>query len=207
MPSLDKDNPLKPIHDKVSRIRDRLEYVISFVLNASNAVLEGLRKFLKNIKANLGAIQEKIGKSVANMLIKQGEALLSLMGDLRKSATEAKKLALKVLSAIEKAAKEPQKIFKAVKAKVARLASVFRNVVSFIKTLASLIKPIAFALALIDTFKMVLKLMLKWITDVSGIAKGVKQVESSVKKAVKMLGAELKNVTKLVKEANALKPA
>ena len=116
-------------------------------------------------------------------------------------------MAAKILAVIKKSMKVPQKAFKAVKAMVGRLASVFRLIVTKVHEVLVVLNPIEFALKLIDTMKMMLQLVFKFITQVGGITSGVKKAKALIKKSVKKLKAEAKQVTEMVKDASKLKPA
>lgn len=201
------DNPLIPIQDKVVRIHTRLLDFLRNVLMKIKPIMISLRGFLMNVKKAAKEIAKTVGKSVVQSVIKMGEKLLQVVAFVEKLVIEGVKFAAKVLSVIKKAAKEPQKAFKVVKAMVARLAKLFRTILTKVMELMVAINPIEMVLKVIDTMKMMLQLVFRWITQVGGITSGVKKAKALIKKSVKLLKAEAKQVTEMVKDANKLKPA
>ena len=77
------------------------------------------------------------------------------------------------------------------------------NAIQFLMSL----NPVKMVLQMIEKIKMILRMILKWIDSVTGVFTAVKKVEALVKKGLKTLQRELKEITVTVKEANKLKPA
>jgi len=201
------ENPLVPIQAKVARIHARLFEFFRNVLLKIKPVMLSLKGFLANLKKSAKEIGKTVGKAAVDSVIKAGQKLLQVVAFVEKNTMVAIKMAAKMLAFIKKSMKFPQKVFKAVKAMVARLAKVFRLIVAKVTEVLVILNPIEMILKVIDTMKMMLQLIFKWITQVSGISSGVKKAKALIKKSVKMLKAEAKQVTELVKEANKLKPA
>ncbi|MEM9250363.1 MAG: hypothetical protein AAGB05_16920 [Pseudomonadota bacterium] len=208
MAKLPADNPFVDIVTHVLSVEDKLDFVISFVTNLGKSVLTGLQTFSKNIVKHLSSgLSQYIGKAVADGMTKAIDRLADISGTVHKLTQDAKKLAIKIRATIEKSVKEPEKVFKAVKGMVARLAKLFRQAFSYIRSIATLFNPITVALKLIETYKRILQVIFKWIGQVTPLLAAVKRATATVKKVTKTLQAELKNVTQLVKETNALKAA
>ncbi|MEL6806498.1 MAG: hypothetical protein AAFO97_01855 [Pseudomonadota bacterium] len=201
------DNPLVPVQTKVARIHARLFEFFRNVLIKIKPVMMSLKGFLANLKKSAKEIAKTVGKAAVDSVIKAGERLLTIVAFVEKNTIVAIKMATKMLAFIKKSLKTPEKVFKAVKAMVARLAKVFRLIVTKVHEVLVIINPIEIVLKVIDAVKMMLQLVFKWIAQVGGITSGVKKAKALIKKSVKMLKAEAKNVTELVKEVNKLKPA
>ncbi|WP_299728863.1 hypothetical protein [uncultured Tateyamaria sp.] len=201
------DNPLIPIQDKVVRIHSRLLEFFRNVLVKMKPMIVSLQGFLVNVKKAAKEIAKTVGKSAVESVIKMGTRLVQVVASVEKLVIEGIKFASKILAVIRKAAKVPQKAFKVVKAMVARLAKMFRTILSKVMEVMVVINPIEIVLKVIDTMKMMLQLVFGWITQVGSITSGVKKAKSLIKKSVKMLKAEAKQVTEMVKDANKLKPA
>lgn len=201
------DNPLVPVQTKVARIHARLFEFFRNVLIKIKPVMMSLKGFLVNLKKSAKEIAKTVGKAAVDSVIKAGERLLTIVAFVEKNTIVAIKMATKMLAFIKKSLKTPEKVFKAVKAMVARLAKVFRLIVTKVHEVLVIINPIEIVLKVIDAVKMMLQLVFKWIAQVGGITSGVKKAKALIKKSVKMLKAEAKNVTELVKEVNKLKPA
>ncbi|MFL4469499.1 hypothetical protein ACERZ8_06310 [Tateyamaria armeniaca] len=201
------ENPLIPIQDKVVRIHSRLLDFFRNVLVKIKPMIVSLQGFLVNVKKAAKEIAKTVGKSAVDSVIKLGTKLIQVIAFVEKLVIEGIRFAAKVLGVIKKAAKEPQKAFKVVKAMVARLAKLFRTILAKVVEIMVAINPIEMVLRLIDTMKMMLQLVFRWITQVGGITSGVKKAKALIKKSFKLLKAEAKQVTEMVKEANKLKPA
>lgn len=200
------DNPLVPVAEKVVRIDLCLTAFLRTVLRKIKPMMQGLLKFLTEVRKAAKDLAGKIGKTAITKVLKLGDNLLRLLPVLEKQVIEGIKLARKILAVVRKA-KDPAAVFKAVKAMVARVAKLFRVVVTKLAELMAVISPIEAVLSLIGTMKMVLQFMFKWIADVTGVSSGVKKAKAVLKKAQKILRDEAKQVTQLVKEVNKLKPA
>lgn len=201
------DNPLVPIQQKVVRIHSRLLEFFRNVLIKIKPLMLSLQGFLANVKKAAKDIAKAVGATAVTNAIKAGARLLQLVSYIDKLVIEGIKMAIKTLVFIKKSMKEPQKAFKTVKAMVARLAKVFRIIVTKVFELMVSINPVEMVLNVIHTMKMMLQMVFKWIAQVGPVAGGVKKAKALIKKSVKMLRAEAKGVTQLVKEANQLKPA
>jgi len=206
MPSLAKDNPLKPAADKVLRIRSTLMTLFKSVIGKLRTMLKSFLQFVKKVRSAIKEIAAKVGKSVVNMLVAASDKVTALLATLERMFTNAIKFADKILKTILNAA-DPAKILKAVKALVARYVSIVREIFSRLQDILAVLDPVGAALKAIDTFRLMLQLVISWITEVSGASSAVNKARSLVKKAVKTLKAELKTVTELVKDTAALKPA
>ena len=201
------DNPLVPIQNKVIRIHARLLEFFKSVLIKIKPVMMSLKGFLGNLKKSAKEIAKTVGKAAVDSVIKAGQRLLQIVAFVEKNTIVAIKMAVKMLAFLKKSMKTPEKAFNAVKAMVARLAKVFRLIVTKVHEVLVMINPIEMVLKVIDTMKMMLQLVFKFISQVGGITSGVKKAKTLIKKSVKMLKAEAKKVTELVKESNKLKPA
>ncbi|WP_413851253.1 hypothetical protein [Tateyamaria sp.] len=201
------ENPLIPVQAKVARIHARLLEFFRSVLIKIKPVMMSLKGFLVNLKKSAKEIGQTVGKAAVDSVIKAGQKLLQIVAFVEKNTIVAIKMATKMLAFIKKSMKFPEKVFKAVRAMVARLAKVFRLIVTKVHEVMVILNPIETILQVIDRLKMMLQLIFKWITQVSGISNGVKKAKALIKKSVKMLKAEAKQVTELVKEVNKLKPA
>ena len=201
------DNPLVPIQNKVIRIHARLLEFFKSVLIKIKPVMMSLKGYMGNLKNSAKEIAKTVGKAAVDSVIKAGQRLLQIVAFVEKNTIVAIKMAVKMLAFLKKSMKTPEKAFNAVKAMVARLAKVFRLIVTKVHEVLVMINPIEMVLKVIDTMKMMLQLVFKFISQVGGITSGVKKAKTLIKKSVKMLKAEAKKVTELVKESNKLKPA
>lgn len=201
------DNPLIPIQDKVVRIHSRLLDFLRNVLLKIKPMMVTLQGFLVDVKKAAKEIARTVGKSVVDSFIKMGTKLVQVVAFVEKLVFEGIKFAAKILSVIKKAAKAPEKVFKIVKAMVARLAKLFRTILTRVMELMVAINPIDVVLRVIDAMKMMLQVVFRWISQVTALTTSVKKAKALIKKSVKLLKAEAKQVTEMVKEANKLKPA
>lgn len=106
-----------------------------------------------------------------------------------------------------KKATNPAKVINPVKRLVARLISMFRVIFNFVKQLLEAVDPIGRIVGIICTFINVLRLVISWITDVTGVNKARKTVQAILKRIQKGLSKGFKEATKLAKASGKLKPA
>ncbi|MEM6371984.1 MAG: hypothetical protein AAF727_04300 [Pseudomonadota bacterium] len=201
------DNPLLPIQDKVVRIHSRLLDFLRNVVLKLKPIMATLQGFLINVKKVAKDIAKTVGKSVVDNIIKTGTKLLQVFAFVQKLVFDGVKFATKILTVIKKAIKEPEKVFKVVKAMTARFAKLFRTIVAKVAEVMVLLNPVEIVLAVINTMKMMLQMVFRWVSDVSNISSGVKKAKAMMRKSFKLLKVEAKRVTEVVKEANKLKPA
>ncbi|MEO0401600.1 MAG: hypothetical protein AAF214_04425 [Pseudomonadota bacterium] len=200
------DNPLDPIHQKVLRIETRLMDLLRNVLAKMKPWVQGLVKFLSEVSKSAKDLAKSIGKSAVQSILKAGATLVTTVSFVEKQTFEGIKMARKIVGVIRKAV-DPQKVFKAVKALVARLAKTFRVILVKVSEVMNLLNPLDVVLTVVNTMKMVLQMIFKWISQSGPISSGVKKAKTLVKKSLKLLRQEAKQVTEMVKEVNKLKPA
>ncbi len=200
------DNPLVPIKEKVVKIETRLVEFLRTALGKIKPMTISLMSFLANVRKAAKDLAKTVGKAVIDNVLKAGDRLFQTMSFVESQTIECLKLIRNVLSAIKKAA-QPDKVFNMVKKVVARFAKIFRVIVTKVSEVMAVLAPIEAVLSVISTFKTVLQMIFKWIAQVSGVTSGVKKARALLKKSYKILRDEAKEVTKLVKEVNKLKPA
>ena len=201
------DNPLDPIEKKVLRIQTRLMDFTKLLFGKIKPMAGTLAGLIGTIQKSAKELGAKIGKSIVDKFLKAAQRALRLVPILTKLVQEGIKRAVRLRAIILKAVKEPSSIFKVVKTAVARLAKLFRTVVAQVAELMAMIDPVETVLGMVNSMKMMLQFVFDWVKDVSPVAGLAKKARTMLLKSVKMLKAEAKELTKLVKEANALKPA
>ena len=202
-----EENPLKPVSDMVDKLAKVLDDLIKGVIGKISSILKPLFDLLDQVKSAGSRIAETVGKKVIDRLLGMADTLTDFLPDFEAEAKAAAKAAKKILDTVKKAAAAPAKVFAVVKKLVARFAAMFRKIVSMIAQILKYLNPIGAALAVINSFKAVLRLVFNWIAQVSGALSAVKKVQDMVKKIARTRANELKTVTKLVKETAKLKPA
>ncbi|MEX0369772.1 MAG: hypothetical protein AB3N09_04020 [Tateyamaria sp.] len=202
----DPDNPLLPVQQKVVRIETRLIEFLRVILSKVKPMTMSLAAFLSHVRKSAKDLAAKVGKAAIDSILKAGTLLVRSVALIERQTLDGIKLARSIISTIRKAA-QPEKVFKTIKKMVARVAKLFRLVVSKVAEVMAALAPVEAVLSVINTFSLVLRMVLKWIKDVAGVSGAVKKARSLLKKSLKMLRQEAKAVTKLVKEVNQLKPA
>ncbi|MEP1962795.1 hypothetical protein [Tateyamaria sp.] len=201
------ENPLTPIHDKVVKIRSSLYDFLRNVLTKMRPVLRSLVSFMSEVRKAAKDLAKAVGDQVVQNIITAGDQLLKVVTFVDKQVIETIKMADKILAIIRKSNSAPEKAFKIVKTMTARLAKLFRTVLSKVFEVVTVLNPIDIALSLMNKMKRILQMVFKWVGQVGQIASGVKRAKNLIKKSVKQLKTEAKEVTKLVKDVNKLKPA
>ncbi|MEM8577536.1 MAG: hypothetical protein AAGF60_06760 [Pseudomonadota bacterium] len=201
-----QDSPLKPIEDNVVAIERKLTDFMRLLLSKVKPMAARFTALLVKVKKSAKSLAAKVGKGTIDKILKLGDKLLRLLPMLEKMVMNAVKFARRIIATIRKAP-VVEKVFKAVKAMVARLASMYRTILARVAQMMILINPIQAVLKIVTTFSTVLSFLFSWISEVGSVEALMKRASSVVKKAHKMLKAEAKRVTQMVKEANQLKPA
>lgn len=203
----DAENPLVPIQTKVIKIRTRLIEFQRKVMVKIRAMVNAYLAFAANVRKSAKELALAVGKAAVDQVLRMGTNLINVILFAEKQLIEALKLSTRILKTIKSGLNNPSKVFKAVKAMVARLAKLYRIFVSLVLRSLAYINPVERALYVIDSMRIVLQMVFRWMTQVSPLAKMVKLVRAQLKKYAALLKAEGKIVTELVKEANRLKPA
>lgn len=201
------DNPFTHIQDKVLKVRTRLFDFLRNVLAKIRPIMRIFVRFMSEVGKVAKELGQAVGEPVVRSILSASRQLPKIVTFVEKLVLRGIKLADRILAVIRKSLSVPEKAFKIVKAMVARLAKLFRMIGSQVLRVLALLDPIDVALSMINAMKKMLQAMFKWVGQVGSLASGVKRVKNLIQKFSKLLKAEAKNVTEMVKQANKLKPA
>lgn len=173
------------------KIKSKLKSAVSFF---DKVVTEGRR------------IASTVGSKVIDKIVDAAKRLGFLLERIPQLLKNAHRLGKKILSIIAKAA-DPSKIIGTMKRLVTRYINMIKEIYRFLFDFLSYIDALGAALAIINTFKTVLRLVLSWIADVTGVMSVLRKISNMVRKIVKKMKVEIRDAIKTSKKAARLKAA
>ena len=200
------NDPLKPVLDAVWRYQKRIQELIGSVFNKLRSSMGKAIAFMDNVVKYAKEIAKKVGKGVVNTIVSMRNRIFAAVNAVPGLAKSALKLGYRIIATIQKAA-DPNKVIKVVKKLFQTYVRMIRQLADYVSDMVAALDPVGKALKVIATFRLVLQMVFKWIADVSGAATAVAKTRSLVRKAAKLLRAEVKDAVRVVKEVQRLKPA
>ena len=205
--------PQDPLSRDIDEIRtsiegwqDRLFHLWKVVFKKIKTKLKSVVSFVEKLVKEAGRIVATVGKSVVDKIIGAARVLTNVLDRVPNLIRAALRLGKKLISIIVKAT-DPSKIIGTLKRLVTRYINMIREIYKFILEFVSQLDVLGFAFSIINTFKTVLRLIVSWITDVTGAAGAIKKVQMMLKKIVKAMKVEIRQAIKTSKKAARLKAA
>ena len=198
------NDPLKPIEKGVVKIHDALTRYLKAYIKKLSSMIGPLASFVKEVTSAAKQLIRVVGKAAVETFIKAANRFLRIIGRLLSEAKGLLQFAKRILKMIGKAT-DPARIIKVLLTLLRKFSKLFKTIVQNVIELLSQIDVLGPVLKIIATFKTVLQLMLSWISRITGVVSLLQKAKTIVKKLVKVLKAELKELVQLVKEAGRIK--
>lgn len=200
------NDPTKPFADATQAYQARLTYLWKSVFKKLGLRLKPMIAFVGNLITNGAQIVGKIGKVVFKT-IQTGFAVIVRLLDLIPSLIKRTlRFGKKILDLLAKAL-DPVTVIKALKTLFTRYLKMVREIFDYVTEFFNELDVLGKALSVANSFKTVLRLIFSWFADVTRALDAVKKARKLLRKLVKEIKLELKQMLKLRKEVMRLKPA
>lgn len=200
------NDPTKPVLRAVEKYQERLFELWKVIFKKINSKFNAARKFFDNVVTKGQDIASKVGQAVVDKIVGFRQRLFSALEAVPNIAKSAIKLGNKIIALIRKAA-DPNKIIGTLKRLFSRYVKMLREILGYVADLVGVLDPLGKALAVIDSFKNVLRLVVSWVAEVSAANAAVKKAKTMLKKVIKTLKREVKEATLLRKEVLNMRPS
>lgn len=200
------NDPTAPVLRAVEAYQSRLFELWKVTFKKVNAKFNAARSFFDNVINRGEEIASKVGKAVVDRLAQLGQGVFAVIDTVPGACKSALRLGNKIIALIRKAA-DPNRIIGTLKKLFHRYVKMLRDIYAGVVDFLSALDPLATALAVVNTFRNVLRLVVSWVGEVSGANSAVKKARSLVKRAVKAMKLEIKEAIRLRKQVLKLKPA
>ncbi|MGF1444694.1 MAG: hypothetical protein ACFBRM_00665 [Pikeienuella sp.] len=200
------NDPTAPVLRAVQTYQVRLFQLWKMVFKKINSKFSSAKGFFQNAFTRGVEIASKVGKSVVNTVVTVGQRVLAAVDTVPGLARQALRLGNKIIGLIMKAA-DPNKIIAQMKKHFVRYVRMLREIFAWVTDFLAALNPLGTALSVINGFKVVLRFVADWITDVGSAVGAVKKAKSLLKRVVKEMRKEVKEAILLRKQVLKLKPA
>ncbi len=200
------NDPTAPVLRAVEAYQGRIFELWKVVFKKINSKFSTATKFFDNIVNRGEEIASKVGQAVVNKIIGFKERVFNALKVVPAIVKSALRLGNKIIGLIRRAA-DPNRIIGMLKRLFQRYVKMLKDIYGHVADFYEVLNPLSAALAIVNTFKNVLRLLVSWVTDVSGANSAVKKAKSLLKKVVKAMKQEIKQAILLRKQVLKLKPA
>lgn len=198
-----ENDPLKPVLQAVQAYQQRILEIWKGIFKKLSALLGKSRSFFDKIIQNAKDIAGKVGKGAVDTVVNLCGQVFGALDEVPLLAKQALKLGQRIIDTIQKAA-DPNKAIKLVKKLFQAYVKLFARIAELVFQMMDALDPLGKALRIIDTFRLALVMIFKWIADVPVTAVG--KARTLLKKVAKLLRAEIKEALKFAKEVRKLAP-
>ncbi len=205
MPAAAND-PTAPVLRAVERYQARLFEIWKSIFKRISSKFSAARGFFDNMVTKGHEIASKVGQAVVSRIVAFRETIFGTLDYVPAAVKSALRLGNKIIALIRKAT-DPNRIIGTLKRLFMRYVKMLREIFAQIQSMMQALSPLSAALAIVNTFKNVLRLMVSWVTQVSQANSAVKKAKSLLKKVVKAMKVEIKEAIRLRKQVLKLKPA
>lgn len=200
------NDPTAPVLRAVETYQQRLFHLWKVVFKQINAKFSTATKFFDNLVTKGHEIASKVGQAVVDRILGLKDRVFGALEAVPNIVKSALRLGNKIISLIRKAV-DPNRIIGTLKRLFMRYVKMLREVFGWVSDFFSALNPLGAALAIVNTFRNVLRLVVSWIGEVSGANSAVKKAKSLLKRVVKAMKVEIKEAVRLRKDVLKLKPA
>ena len=200
------NDPTAPVLRAVENYQKRLFELWKVVFKKIDSKFKTATKFFDNIVTKGEEIASKVGKAVVDKIIGYRDTVFGALDTVPTIVKSALRLGNKIIALIRKAA-DPNKIINTMKRLFMRYVKMLKDIFALVKQFFDALNPLGAALAIVNTFRNVLRLVVSWITEVSGANSAVKKAKSLLKRVVKAMKQEIKEAILLRKKVLKMKPA
>ena len=198
------NDPLKPIEKGILKIHTSLTQYLKAYIKKLTSMIGPVAAFVKQVTSAAKQLINVVGKTAVETFIKAATRFLRVLKRLVVEAKVLIQFAQRILKLIRKAT-DPARIIKVLNTLLRKFSKLFKTFVQNVMELLSEIDVIGPVLKIIDTFRRVLQLMISWISKITGVASVLQKAKTIIKKLVKLLKREVKELIQLVKESGRIK--
>jgi len=200
------NDPTAPVLRAVEMYQSRLFELWKTVFKKINAKFSAASKFFDNMVAKGGEIASKVGQAVVDKIVGFRDRVFGALESVPQIVKSALRLGNKIIATIRKAA-DPNRIFGVLKRLFARYVKMLKDIYAWVQDMFEALDPLGAALAVVNSFRNVLRLLVSWVTDVGTANSAVKKAKSLLKGVVKAMKREIKEAIQLRKQVLKLRPA
>jgi phage-related protein len=188
----------------IEQQQKRLLYYQKTVWKRVKSMLTPLQNFLKNIISEAKKLIDTVGKKVINHITSTIQAILKLFEPIEKALKYLIQTGKSILNTIRKQVNKSEAI-PFLKKVIRKYVETFRKVVDWVIELWSELGILDAALAVLNKFRMMLRLVFQWFDDVTGILSAVKNFRTLLRGTIKTLKEERNDTLRLGKDVAKLK--
>lgn len=200
------NDPTAPVLDAVERYQARLFELWKVVFKKIESKFKTSAKFFENVATKGGEIASKVGQGVVDKIVGFKDCVFGVLEFVPAAVKSALRLGNKIIALIRKAA-DPNRIINTMKRLFMRYVKMLKDIFARISEFLDVLNPLGAVLTIVNSFRNVLRLIVKWVGDVSNANSAVKKAKSLLKKVVKAMKREIKEAVLLRKKVLKLKPA
>src|SRR6056297_1572475 len=159
------NDPTAPVLRAVEMYQSRLFELWKTVFKKINAKFSAASKFFDNMVAKGGEIASKVGQAVVDKIVGFRDRVFGALESVPQIVKSALRLGNKIIATIRKAA-DPTKILGVLKRLFVRYVKMLKDIYAWVQDMFEALDPLGAALAVVNSFRNVLRLLVSWVTDV-----------------------------------------
>lgn len=195
-PSNQANDPTEFVERGITRLHQRITYYFKTIWKRVKGLLAPLRNFLKKLIKVVKQIAVTVGKKVVDMLTRAANLVLSLFDRIEALLKKLFLLGKRVLTTLKKET-DKTRLVRVLKTVMRKYIAAFRQVATWVNELWDQLDILNRALALLDSFRMVLQLAFRWIAEVTAVLSALRRIRQLLRGVWKALKKEVKEAIKL----------
>ena len=205
MPATEND-PTQKFLDATQKYQTRLFQLWKVTFKRVASYLKSLVSFIDNVIKAAAQLASTVGKAVVKKVTEAGLYVKNMIKRIPQMLKNAMKLGKRIIALIKKAA-DPNAIINTLKKLFRKYVMMFREIFGTITEMVKQLDILGTVLAVVNTFKRVLQMMLSWIGEVTRVNDAVVRSKRLLNKVLKEMRKEVKEAEKMRKEVAKLKVA
>jgi hypothetical protein len=199
------NDPTAPVLRAVETYQSRLFELWKGLFKKIASKFSGAAKFFDNVVAKGHEIASKVGQAVVDGIVAYTERVFGALEAIPALARRAIRLGNRIIALIRRAA-DPNRILGTLKKLFSRYVKMLKDIFGWLRDFYEALDPLGKALAVVNTFRNVLRLVVKWVGQVSGANSAVRKAKGLVKKVVRAMQREIRDAVRMRREVLRLRP-
>lgn len=202
------NDPIILVQAKVVRLQSALLNLRNNFLVKIRPMAQSLSGFLASLRRDARAIAAIIGRSAVDRIVALGTALIQAFETVQRLVSDLIKKIKKVLVTIQRAiSRGIDLVHKVLKQMIQRQVAAMRELVQRLRNIIMNMSPLEIVIMVIQSMKETLESAFPWLRQHSDMPKLISKAKRLASRHANLIQAEAKQVVRLVKEVDKLKPS